>query len=100
MRKVINIITLISFLWLLLDALNVPNIILNFLLSFLLAGVVPGTYILLPPSTMMALFTTVALVIIFEMLARRYASVARVRQSIVSFTQRNWRYSVRRLGRA
>ena len=43
MRKAINIFTLVFFIWLVLDALNVPNEFFNFLLGFLLTGAVPGT---------------------------------------------------------
>lgn len=100
MRKAINIFTVIFFIWLVLDALNVPNELFNFLFSFLVAGAVPGTGISLPPTMMMAIVTAVSLFVIFEMLARRYESITRFRQTVIGLVQRNRRVTVRRFGRA
>lgn len=100
MRKAINIFTLVFFLWLVLDALNVPNEFFNFLFGFLATGAVPGTTLSLTPTMMMALLSAATLFIAFEILARRYESLARVRQTVIGFAQRNRRATVRRLGRA
>jgi hypothetical protein len=66
-RKTINIMALLLFIWLLLDAFNIPGALLN----FLLVGQIPGTSIVLSPSQMLAILTVATGTIILEMLASR-----------------------------
>lgn len=65
MRKTINISALIVFVWLLLDALNVFGMLLN----FLLVGEIPGTSIVLSPTQMLAILTALTGLILLEVLA-------------------------------
>jgi hypothetical protein len=95
MRKTINVIALLFFIWLVLDAFNIPDALLN----FLLAGEIPGIKVVLPPTTMLAVFVTTALVLVFEALSRRVESLRRVRQAIFGFVARSHR-APRPLGRA
>lgn len=81
MHRTINIAALIYFIWLLLDAFNIPNVLLN----FLLAGEIPGVKTALPPSAMMAILASIAVIILFEILARHLGAVQRIRQTIIGF---------------
>ncbi len=67
MRKTINTLALLTFVWLLLDALNIPNMLLN----FLLAGELPIIGTSISPAIMLAIMTLTAGVVVFELLARR-----------------------------
>lgn len=66
MRKAINLSALIFFIWLVVNALNLPDIFLN----FLLLGIVPGTDHSLSPSIMMTLVVATSGVIILMLLLR------------------------------
>jgi hypothetical protein len=98
MRKAINTAALIVFIWLWLDALRIPYI----LLAFLVAGEVPVIPVTIPPSMMLAIFTTVAFLMAFGILSRRYEKLARIRRQFLSLLgDKTARTPVRRrLGRA
>lgn len=81
MRKTINIGALVFFAWLVFDSLN----IMNMLLSFILAGEIPGLKVALPPTIMLAIFTAVALFCSFEFSARRFETARRARQTILGY---------------
>lgn len=63
MRKAINVAALIVFIWLVIDTLQIHN----FVLSVLLAGVIPGTDLTLHPFVHLALLATVTVIIILEL---------------------------------
>ena len=78
MRRTINIITLLFFVWLVVDAINLPGILLN----FLLVGAIPGTTVTLSPNIMLALLAVTTLGIVYAVLARRYESLRRLRHNL------------------
>lgn len=88
MRKTINTIALLFFIWLVLDTFNVFNILLN----FLIAGEIPFIKIALPPSFMLTLMTVVASVVVFELLARRIEVVSRLRRTVFSYIFKRSRF--------
>lgn len=96
MRKLINISALIFFVWLLLDALNIPSM----LLYFLLMGELPGTNVSLSPTIMLALMTIASAILLFEFSARRIEVVWRIRQSLIHMMARRERLPRRRFNRA
>ena len=81
MHRTINTAAFIFFIWLVLDTLHIPDMLLN----FLLAGEVPVVKTELSPTAMFAILTATAVIILFEMLSRRISSVRRLRQTIVGF---------------
>lgn len=95
MRKTINIIALIVFVLLVLDALSVPQAFLYFIIM----GDLPGTSISLPPTTMLALITTLLGIMIFEFCARRIQIIWRVRQQLIHMLTRRERLPTRRFTR-
>lgn len=95
MRQFINISALVVFVWLLLDALNIPTM----LLGFLLTGEIPLIGITLSPAVMLAITTTSAGIIVLELLARRISIIRRIRYHLASTIKRE-RLPKRRLGRA
>lgn len=95
MRKTINVAAFIVFFWLVLDALNVPSSLLN----FLLIGALPGTAVSLPPTTMLAIMTGLMGIVVFEFSARRFEIVRRIRQLLFSVTTRRERLPTRRFTR-
>lgn len=80
MRKTINIAVFVVFIWLLLDVVHLPDL----LLGFLLVGEVPGTNLVLSPTIMLALLTALTLIVIFEVLAHHIMPVKRLRQNILN----------------
>jgi hypothetical protein len=95
MRKIINSIALIFFIWLVLDTLNVPGAVLN----FLLVGELPGTTVSLSPSLMLAIMTTVIGMIVFELMARRIEVVWHIRRYMINLIARRERLPRRRFSR-
>lgn len=95
MRKAINVAALIVFLWLVLDALNVPSILLN----FLLIGALPGTSFTLAPTTMLALMSGLIGIVVFEYSARHFEVVRRTRQLLFGAMTRRERLPTRRFTR-
>lgn len=85
MRKAINISAFLFFIWLVLDTLSVPSVLLN----FLLVGELPGTQISLPPVIMLAILSTIFGVIIFETLARHIEITHRTRKQLLSISRRS-----------
>lgn len=96
MRKAINLSALLFFIWLLLDAFNVPSLLLN----FLLIGELPGMQTSLPPVAMLAIVSTLFGIIVFEIAARRVEIIHRTRQQIITITSRRNRLPKRRFNRA
>lgn len=84
MRKTVNTVTLIYFIWLLLDALNIPGMLFN----FLLIGEIPFMHISLPPTTMLAFFTASGFAVILEIMSHRVESVRRIRHNSVRLFNR------------
>lgn len=80
MRKAINISAFLFFIWLVLDTLNVPSILLN----FLLVGELPGMHTSLPPIVMLVIISTVFGIVVFELLARRIEIARRTRQQLLN----------------
>lgn len=95
MRKIINISALIFFIWLVLDTLQIPAILLN----FILLGELPGTEKSLSPTMMLAIMTTVSGIIVFEMLARRFTVIKSTRQQFLSLMNKRERLPRRRFSR-
>lgn len=96
MRKLINISALILFVWLLLDALNIPSMFIY----FLLVGDLPGTTVSLSPTVMLAIMTLTGGTLLFEYLARRVEVVWRIRRSLMHIALRRERLPKRRFHRA
>ncbi len=80
MRRAINISAFLFFIWLVLDALNMPSLLLN----FLLVGELPGMQTSLPPITMLVIISTVFGIVIFELLARHIEIARRTRQQLLA----------------
>jgi hypothetical protein len=95
MRKAINISALLFFVWLVLDTLNAPSALLN----FLLVGELPGTTTALSPTLMLALMTAATGLIVFELAARRIEIVWRIRQQFIQVMTRRQRLPRRRFSR-
>lgn len=95
MRKIINISAFVVFVWLVLDALKVPD---GFL-YFLLVGELPGTAFRLSPNIMLALTTLSLGLIIFEFSARRIEIVRRIRQQAIAMMTRREQLPRRRFTR-
>ncbi len=96
MRKFINVAALIVFIWLLLDAFNVPSLLLN----FLLAGQLPLTGIIIDPGFMLVIITIVSGMVVLELLARRISIARRIRYHLFAITAKHDRLPKRRFGRA
>ena len=95
MRKIINISAFVVFVWLVLDALKVPDSFLY----FLLVGELPGTALRLSPNIMLALTTLSLGLIIFEFSARRIEIVRRIRQQAIAMMTRREQLPRRRFTR-
>jgi len=78
MRKTINTLALLTFIWLLLDALRIPTLVLN----FLLAGELPFVGVAIPPSSMLILLSAIGGLIVLELLIRRLNLERRTRSLI------------------
>lgn len=78
MRKAINTVALIYFLWLVLDAFQVPSILLNFLIT----GELPIIKVILPAGIMLALMVTTATIIVLELLTRRIPTLRHMRRAL------------------
>lgn len=87
MRKIINTIALLYFIWLILDAFNVPVI----LIKFLLVGEVPGMRASLSPNLMLVLMTVTAGAIVFGLLTRHIKITWRIRHYIINLVARRER---------
>lgn len=96
MRKTINTAAFFFFIWLVLDAFNVPST----LLLFLVVGQVPGTDITVPPTVMLTIMTFAIGVILFELGARRIEIIRYVRQQALAIMTRRERLPKRRFTRA
>ena len=95
MRKTINILALITFVWLVFDTFKIPDMIIR----FIIVGELPGTDTSLSPSVMLALTTTIAGGVIFELLVQRISLFRTVHQRVRQFVNRNERFPRRRFGR-
>jgi len=92
MRKVVNISALIFFILLVLDAFNMPDAFLN----FLLIGELPGTTVSLPPTMMLAIMTALIGLIVFELAARKVEVIRRIRYHLTHLILRHERLPKRR----
>lgn len=92
MKKAINTLALLTFIWLVLDALRIPNMFLN----FLLAGELPFSETTLSPGLMIVLVTAVAGLIAIEVMIRRLSLAHRAR----SLAPKRGHLPKRRFGRA
>lgn len=99
MRKTINIFTLLFLVWLVLDSFHVFDNLLDGIVSFLLVGALPGTTLTLSPTMMLAIMTTLSGIIIFELMARRFDIVRRIRYHFLNLSTKNARLPKRRFGR-
>lgn len=63
MRKAINVAALIVFIWLVIDAFQIHNL----LIGILLAGVIPGTNFTLHPIAHLALLAAVTIIVVLEL---------------------------------
>lgn len=95
MRKLINGSALVFFVWLVLDTLRLPEILLN----FLLVGALPGTTATVSPTIMLAIMTLVIGIIVFELLARHVGIFRHVRRTLIGLTARRERLPSRRFQR-
>lgn len=95
MRKTINIIAFIFFIWLVVDALN----LFDALTAFLLTGIIPGSDIALSPNFMIAATTLLSGIILFELAARRFAIVRNIRYYITHLGGKQDRLPKRRFSR-
>jgi hypothetical protein len=95
MRKAINSLALLFFIWLVLDAFSVPEK----LVYFILMGELPGTSISLPPTTMLAIMTALIGIIIFESVARHFNVVRRIKTYVYGAINRRERLPLRRFTR-
>lgn len=95
MRKFINITAFIVFVWLVLDAFDVPDK----LLYFLLVGALPGTSVTVSPTLMLALMTGLIGLVLFESAARRFEVVRRIRHLLFGIISRRERLPARRFTR-
>lgn len=95
MRKTINITALLFFIWLILDAFQLHDKILYFLIM----GEVPGTSIVLEPTTMLAIMSTLMGIVIFESLARHFDVVRKARRALLRVSDKRNRLPTRRFTR-
>jgi hypothetical protein len=95
MRKTIPMTALLLFIWLLLDAFHILDILIN----FILVGEVPGMKTSLSPTVMLAIMAALSMVVVFELLARRIKVIWRIRQQLHKFIERRERLPRRRFSR-
>lgn len=96
MHKTTTTVAIVFLIWLVLDALHAPDILMN----FILVGAVPGSSSAsLSPTMMLAIMTTCAGLIIFELLARRFDVFRRIRYHFTHLIAKQERLPKRRFGR-
>ncbi len=95
MRKIINTSALIFFVWLVLDAFQVPKLFMN----FILVGELPGSNVPLSPNTMLIITTLFAGVIMFELAARHFGSLRTIRYYFTHLGAKRQHLPRRRFGR-
>lgn len=95
MRKTINILALIFFVWLVLDTLKVPELLMN----FLLVGAIPGSSTTLSPNMMLMIVTMIGGMIVFELAARHFGGFRNIRYYITHLGAKRERLPKRRFGR-
>lgn len=95
MRKTINIMALLFFIWLVLDAFAIPDK----LLYFLAIGALPGTTATISPTLMLAIMSGLFGLVLFESAARRFEVVKRIRQQLFGSISRRERLPTRRYTR-
>ncbi|MFZ2544522.1 MAG: hypothetical protein WAW80_00930 [Candidatus Saccharimonadales bacterium] len=95
MRKTINIFTLIFFILLVSNTLDISNV----LLKFLLVGELPGTNTILSPSMMLAIITTISGIIIIKFLTRRVEIIRKESRLVNTIIARQERLPNRRFTR-
>lgn len=95
MRKTINILALVFFIFLVLDAVHAPELLMN----FLIVGALPGSNTTLSPNTMLVLMTIASGVIMFELVLRRFGGFRNIRHYITHFGAKRERLPKRRFSR-
>ncbi len=79
-RKTINVAALVVIAWLIVDALNVPEALIN----FIVIGQLPMTKTSLPPSLMLAIMVASFCAVVFEVVSRRNNTVRAWRKKLFS----------------
>lgn len=95
MRKTINISALIFFIWLVIDALNIPHT----LFYFLVAGAVPGTTITVSSTTMLVITCSLIGILVFEIIARHFGLIRTIKRQLKNTLTRRERLPNRRFTR-
>ncbi len=95
MRKTINILALVFFIWLVLDTLRIPDLLMN----FLIVGAIPGSNITLSPNTMLVLVTLISGVILLELALRHLGGFRNIRYYITHLGAKRERLPKRRFSR-
>lgn len=95
MRKAINISALLFFIWLVLDTFAIPDK----LVYFLIIGALPGTDQSVSPTVMLAITSGLIGIVIFEIAARRFDLLRRMRQLLLGSATRRERLPSRRFTR-
>lgn len=79
-------------IWLILDAFQLHDKILY----FLIIGEIPGTSIVLEPTTMLAIMSTLIGFVIFESFARHFDVVRKTRRTLLRISDKRNRLPTRR----
>jgi hypothetical protein len=95
MHKTITITGLLFLTWIILDTFHMTDAIV----SFLLVGAIPGSKASVSPSMMLAILTTLSGIIVFELMARRFHVIRRVRYHFLNFSRKQERLPKSRFGR-
>lgn len=95
MRKTINILALVFFVWLVLDTLRVPELLMN----FLIVGAIPGSNVTLSPNTMLVLVTLISGIILLELALRHFGGFRNIRYYITHLGAKRERLPKRRFSR-
>ncbi|MDB5183498.1 MAG: hypothetical protein JWO07_179 [Candidatus Saccharibacteria bacterium] len=96
MQKTITISGLIFLTWIILDTFHV----INSIMSFMLVGAIPGSNASVSPTMMLAIVTTLGGIVVFELLARRFNVIRRIRYHFLVLTRKQDRLPKHRFGRA
>lgn len=95
MRKTINILALVFFVWLVLDTLRVPELLMN----FLIVGAIPGSNVTLSANTMLVLVTLISGITLLELALRHFGGFRNVRYYITHLGAKRERLPKRRFSR-
>lgn len=95
MKKMINIAALVLFVWLLLNAFDLPEAIIG----FLFVGRIPGTTMSLSPTVMLVFHVSMIVLILFELLAHRFNALKKFKLSAQELVARIYQSTVRSMRR-